>query len=463
MLINNLYHNKFYLLRYFVIVVSILQLQLSNTTSSQDGSMFKKRLFYPAILLSAATLLFVPLSCNIQEAIREAAEDIVAALAKIEVSNASTLYIAEEGTGSDTENVLYKQTETGDIEPVKFYDQENNVISLDVEPDVIYDVDTNYVIIGFGYSSGYLVRKTDNAVFSLDKVGLPYGSTYMSGDVINTDSDGNIYYVSRSTSELIKLDVQDPENIVKEVYSATGDSVSRFTLDSSGNVAYFGSDSGGESIQRMRRAVGPIFFANMPGATNMSHRVTWLGFDDKIYYYNSDVSEVAQIFTSINPLTNNDYGTLGLWASCGFEDFFYIKNKNSIVSPGGCSSIFELYNIEGNPRKFDYTDLGLNTVKIGSSSDNFYYLTGQNTTNVTVLIRIDPDDDNTTQLLPTTADPLIEYDIYKISSTPDDVITFNALRMSDGKIVLGTISVAGTLTILKEDLQNQVVVLERIQ
>jgi hypothetical protein len=55
------------------------------------------------------------------------------------------------------------------------------------------------------------------------------------------------------------------------------------------------------------------------------------------------------------------------------------------------------------------------------------------------------------------------YDFYKFSVSPADVIHFNALRMSDGVKVIGQIDAAGVLTIVDEEMNNEVTVLERIR
>jgi hypothetical protein len=45
----------------------------------------------------------------------------------------------------------------------------------------------------------------------------------------------------------------------------------------------------------------------------------------------------------------------------------------------------------------------------------------------------------------------------------NNTVTFNALRMSDGAIVIGEISASGQVRILDSTLNTEVVVLERIR
>ena len=47
--------------------------------------------------------------------------------------------------------------------------------------------------------------------------------------------------------------------------------------------------------------------------------------------------------------------------------------------------------------------------------------------------------------------------------TSDDNITFSALRMNDGKKVLGEILADGTLSITDESINKEITILERIR
>ena len=55
------------------------------------------------------------------------------------------------------------------------------------------------------------------------------------------------------------------------------------------------------------------------------------------------------------------------------------------------------------------------------------------------------------------------YDIYNFNVTSDDNITFSALRMNDGKKVLGKILADGTLSITDESINKEITILERIR
>ncbi len=73
------------------------------------------------------------------------------------------------------------------------------------------------------------------------------------------------------------------------------------------------------------------------------------------------------------------------------------------------------------------------------------------------LLKISKKDFSFTNFLPEN-----QYDLFALSVSSDDVINFNALRYSDAKIVIGEIDETGKLTITKDDFEEPVTALVRI-
>jgi hypothetical protein len=73
-----------------------------------------------------------------------------------------------------------------------------------------------------------------------------------------------------------------------------------------------------------------------------------------------------------------------------------------------------------------------------ASSDNFYYIDGNNTSNESVLVKVNPDNSTVINVL----DPN-QYDLFNFSVSSDDEIIFIALRMSIGVIIIGEIDSSG--------------------
>ena len=86
----------------------------------------------------------------------------------------------------------------------------------------------------------------------------------------------------------------------------------------------------------------------------------------------------------------------------------------------------------------------LKSVSDCKSNGNYLYIAGMDSTNNTMLFKYDytlKDDTTTrgkTQLL-----PLNDYDVYSFTVSENDGITFNALRLSDGKKIIGRVGLNG--------------------
>ena len=121
-------------------------------------------------------------------------------------------------------------------------------------------------------------------------------------------------------------------------------------------------------------------------------------------------------------------------------------------------ALFEVYNEETKTvRKIPYSTFNLTNSKVSKASSNYYYIAGVSTSTKSVLVRINPVDDSFTTLLNGT------YDIYKMEIDSDDKVTFNALSLIDGSIVIGTVDANGDTEILETNLEEEVVILERLK
>jgi hypothetical protein len=216
------------------------------------------------------------------------------ALARMDIEDAHDIAIASNPeTGYDS---LYKITDDGDVVEVTYYDEEDKKMSFTQEPSAIYNVNSDYVIIcfggnGAGYSptDGYLTRKTDGAVFSLNNVGLPDPyfqlGNFKNTKVIQSDSTGNIYYIAETRNgnslgtALIKIDISNPNNLVKTNYVQITDgnvtSGEGFDITSGGHAIY---TYGQNQNIRIRKSNGGLY--NMP-----NNIIWWIGLDNKIKYY----------------------------------------------------------------------------------------------------------------------------------------------------------------------------------
>ena len=394
-------------------------------------------------------------------------------LGRMHIIDATHLFIAPGSA-----NKLFKITEAGYIQEVTYEDENGNNVTMVEEPVAIYDVDPEYVIVCFGenevdISEGYLVRKTDGAVFSLENAGFPSpNGGYKNAESVFTDSSGDIFYMAQSgeEAEIIKLNTQNMDSITKTVYSPSGDNVWIFIVDKDGNAAYLGCVKGDTSrkFARIRTAQGGIYDDVFD-----FHNTPWLGVDGLIYWAYLDAEPESLEFTvvvekiSINATsgvpTSSVYsvgvveGDFDLWIPACHK--LELQGRVLLAQSDPCKNhIFELYNPANSARGLNIAAFNLSRMYSAVASDNFYYLHGSNSSTNEVLVKVDPTDDSYTALLNTD-----EYYIYTMSTSSSDELIFNALRMSDGVKVIGKFDVSGNLTILDEESDVEMVVLERIQ
>ena len=256
--------------------------------------------------------------------------------------------------------------------------------------------------------------------------------------------------------------------------SASTDYVNIFDVDCDGNVIYSGyliSDYT-TSLMRLKKTNG--------GLVNLSYFQTyWVGLDGHIYYqagddekspeYNSDTGKYIYYGNPIKKLTvdsefnvhNDIYGYI---PSEEYEtylsnlDSYKIEMDNRIYIISSSGMICEVYNQSGTPRKVSLSGLEIKTVLDVVSSEHYYYIAGSDKNNNTFLVKINPVDDSYIHLL-----PLNDYDVYACTASESDGVIFNALRMSDGKKVIGKVGInGGQVTMIDEESDVQITYLERI-
>lgn len=400
-------------------------------------------------------------------------DESIQTLGSVDLVNASHLFIGSSGSkmlnkeddgedsggsggSEESGNVLFKITNDGVVKEVDYKDENGDPYVEKVTPEFIYNINDSYVIIVMSLTEGYLVRKLDGAVFSLNEAGLPkYDSVSNFYPNIQTDGDGNIYYISSSYPvELIKLDISDPKNITKINAIPDTDQPSCFFVSQTGNILYASGQ-----FTRLKKQNGGLH--NLPIVENF-----WIGLDSKFKYIANDVDcDVVTLdiddgdYSVVESTITTNYVSTGGSPLCG-DYLFKFKHLDYVLCVNiNYNELWELEKQIGEPQ--DIAIAVISDIKVAASSDNYYYLAGYDASNYSILLKIDPTDpDNhiVENLL-----PVGSYDVYKMSITSDDVVTFNALRMADGAKIVGEISASGDLTVLDESLGVEMLSLERIK
>jgi hypothetical protein len=374
-------------------------------------------------------------------------------LATIDITGAAQLFIAPAlGSGAQAKNRLHKITSTGNIEEAACYDRRGRKIAFRLAPAVAAHVNEDYAVACFGQQFGYLIRKSDGAAFSLAGAGIPSSNmqwgNFANIQKIQFDGDGFIYYeipLGNGYSKVVKVDISDPENIAAVDSISDNDSLTSFNVTPEGHVAY--TYAGGNKT-RIRKTNGQLY--DLPDLTWLPH---WVGLDGKVKYVYSD--KVVTVFIdpdTFSVTTSEAAGTLGF--SQGINKYILNCGSRTIVADNLNDTITEVESPSGTPRIIPKS--GIEDIKHAAASSSFYYLSGADSSQQPLLLKINPSDDSVTTLL---APGL--YDIDLLTVDADDLVTFSATRVADGAKQIAQISAAGQLIIL-ETYQRNLVVLEQL-
>lgn len=404
-------------------------------------------------------------------------------IAKIDIVGAASLFIAsgsastsEVGVneGTSTVSKLFKITPDGYVEEVTYTDEEGNSVTTQVEPVGVYNVNADYVIVTFGFDvinpqESYLVRKDDGAVYRItfeQALASPIKmlNYFKNASPVVADASNNIYFYGsrhdeKGSNTVYKI-TNPGTNPFIEDYIPAADSAYTFSADNSGNIFYYGRSIGSDSeVDRIKKLNG--------GLDNFSPHdwAYWKAANGSMYYLDyNDITSDTQIKkitvdSGFNVIETN-YGassnTGDLWFT---PEFSYLLNVSDstlvIVSQTGSLKVIDVYNDTDTPVKIDLSGV-LNSITVAASSDDYYYIAGNNTANKGVLKKCNVNHVCSNLL---TAG---QYDIYAMVVSSNNDVTFNALRMSDGAKIIATVDDSGTITVLDETLNTQVTMLERI-
>lgn len=432
----------------------------------------------------------------------------------LDVLNARTLIIGGEESSLKSDgsisvapgSSLFKVTEDGVIQEIRYWQIDTIYVEtedgMDIEIDSvemttiiypvhIFNVTDDYLIVSFNeenegdqhhpYEYDFLVRKSDGAVYEMPPGRRPvsyfshYNRMFANEDVsssIQSDQQGHIYFMG--AGDIYKLNLLNPENLTLEQLTTgghTGEGVSNYRVNADGHIIYNSAGISTERITRIRYSNGGLAYPEK--------RIVpfWVGFDNNFYFsYTPPYSLEESMMPVIERMQVED--GQATYEPAGIIDHpeaeltylensyvFKIRNHNKIVimelndhMEQAGKVVAEVYNSEGTVKTFLMSELGLTSVNIGISSDNYYYITGMDN-NQPVILRVDP------SVFPHNAGHLVprgELDIYEMVVSADDYITFHALRMSDGKVIIGTISPSGTVNELDE-IGTEIMQLARIR
>tara|TARA_B100000953_G_C17989804_1_gene411725 strand:+ start:12 stop:1223 length:1212 start_codon:yes stop_codon:yes gene_type:complete len=358
----------------------------------------------------------------------------------VDIANAESLFISSStgsgrtsSRGETTKNKLFKITEDGAVLEIEYKDSDNNSYTVTKQPISIDNVNAYYVVFSFGtdkinVTECYLANKSTGEVYLLGSSDHPMGiesncpvpQGQSTEKMILTDNKNNFYYRYYAPVEgyyLRQVNYTDSDNITATQHIVGTESIDHFVVDSNGNIAYTAS-IGSKEVYRMRESDGR--YSNLP------YTQYWIGLDGNI--------------TSNEYITNQHYK-------------FKLSNKLIAVRDGSDTPI-----VIDNGTEINTLNLPLSEISIAKSSSNYVYISGtDNSSDNTVIVKFNPNDNSFSQIYTDGT-----YNLYNFNVTSDDCIIFSALRMNDGKTVLGKIDKEGDLTITYESDNEKITILEII-
>jgi hypothetical protein len=317
----------------------------------------------------------------------------------------------------------------------------------------------DYVFVWFQSGDQVLVRKSDGRAFRANGIGLPTQTQPPSiPPLLQTDAGGNIYYPSGNLMQssvrdgaVARIDVTDPARLVVTAITPSVDYVDQFIVDAAGDVVY----PSGASIVRARTAAGAI--VDLP-SYNAGMGMPWVGLDGQLYASRGTFEggafsgEILKLGLADGVLTLTQTAT---WSGNPASAFGWtpVAMGGSLYFAGYGSAgrdIFEVASPTEAPVVYSLPAASASFVGASSSSLWFY---GKNSAGVPAYF-FRWTKAGATQVMAPGA-----YDIVTASVSSDDVVTFTALRLSDGAKVLGRVDATGTVTVLDQGTAAQAVTL----
>lgn len=326
---------------------------------------------------------------------------------------------------------------TGDVENYNRINSEYSFINVCLEYE-----DSK----GSQYIDGsYVVRHSDGTVFPLSNTfDLPSITPsnyyyFRNTENIQKDNYGNYYYISEYDQNLLKMDFSDPENPTTEIYIPASSGIKNFKVSPEGNVIY-GYDTGtGDTYFRIKKVNGQLETLSVSSTYALPY---WIGLDGKIKYHESGKIYTITIDPETYELTSTNTDVT-LNSIDSVNDFLLTLSDRIIAIDIYHNYINEYENPTDSPRTISVSGISIIT-NAGASSD-YYYLSGYNSSNECVLLRVNSDNTSVDWITPDT------YDIDYFEVKEDNTILFYGTKMTDGSMKLCKIDSSGNITELASD------------
>lgn len=387
------------------------------------------------------------------------------AISKLDITDAESLYLVPEAEARGTGNVMFKITKEGAVVEVSYTSNSGIKASAkSLKPNAIYHANDEYMIVVFRYNSiACLVSKKTGAVYSLENVGVPddYRLMFVNSSPVLSDGENNIYFKTNSYNpdnpgkfeELYRIDVSNPEKVFAKPLTAPNDKyVDSFAVDAAGNVVY---SYIGDARARLAFAGG--------GYKNLNTYSYWTAPDGKLYYGSDYVYDettgksgypIYRLDIEGQKVTETEYGNVDFRIYTGGGTYYLASGGRAYILDNE-GQLFEVYNPEGKPHLVEGVP-ALTNIQAVTQSEEELFIAGESNGDPRV-IRVNPVTGDWSDLY-TPGD----YEVYNMVYAGGR-LTVNALRMSDGAIIMGEFDGTGKMKVLDEKSNSKVLYLTRIR
>ena len=118
-------------------------------------------------------------------------------------------------------------------------------------------------------------------------------------------------------------------------------------------------------------------------------------------------------------------------------------------------AVYKMDSSNNIPTKISLPIVG--GIILSTSSDNYYFIYGEDESSDYVLLKVNPKDDTYTST------DTSGFDLYSLSTNQNDELVFYGLRHADSKKVFAQIEIDGSISVIEEISNNEIIVLERIR
>lgn len=385
----------------------------------------------------------------------------------INLQGARAIFIAEDKTSilNLTKNTkrLFAINSDGLVAPVEFKNKEGDKLQNPPEITAFFDVGPIWAVVEINQGH-YIVRKSDGQVFSLENLGNVefHRWNYTSGySRVQQDSDGNIFLMikeSETIRRLARINVNDPEKVDAMFMTPETDNVEGFVVSPYGNTAYAFTDSTDPNKGIAHRIVkGNKGLVNIGSQTWLP---TWINRDGSIGSCDGN-RKIHKIDLSFQ-VAIESYEECKLPNASGKRDV--IRRSNRIIfvsrelSNDDYDLIVEVDNDQNIFRKINLTKI--TRINLATASNNYLYISGNDSSNNPILLRLSLIDDTEELFLDSNSD---DFDVLQMTVSADDILYLNALRMDDGARVIATWDTEKKLKIIDENIDQEVIMLQKIE